>query len=223
MMNPDAQAWAPPPSSDEKRTPTFLKATAPKFQPALLNNEKPQPLPFEKSSTATTLKATASIFLPTLSNNQKPPPLFEKSSTTTLKATALMFLPTVSHDQRAQSLLENSTCYGPPYQRSVCKFFAHGACRKGLSCPFLHDSSTFMATDTTSEDKIESSIADKPTTYFLEDGIEVEFGAGAVVNMLTLGDHAEDRRSSTVVVSGLPLGLVSEHDVEVRLSPFGSY
>jgi hypothetical protein len=79
-----------------------------------------------------------------------------------------------------------------------------------------------MATDTTSEDKIESSIADKPTTYFLEDGIEVEFGAGAVVNMLTLGDHAEDRRSSTVVVSGLPLGLVSEHDVEVRLSPFGS-
>lgn len=221
-MNPDAQEWAPPPSN-KKRTPAFLKATAPKFQPALSIMRSPS-FEFEKSSTATALKATASMFLPTLlSNNEKPQPLFEKSSTTTtLKATSLMFLPTLSHDQeRAQPLLEKSSYSEPPYQISVCKFFAQGACRKGLSCPFLHDSSSLMAPDITSEGNKGSTIADKPTTYFLEDGIEAEFGAGAVVNKLTLG-VTEDRRSSTVVVSGLPVGLVSEHDVEVRLSPFGS-
>ena len=219
-MNPDAQEWAPPPPSSEKRIPA-LKATTPKFQPALSYNEKPQPL-LDKSSTATTLKATASMFLPTQSNNQKPEPLFEKSSTTTLKAAAPIFLPVLSPDQRAQPLLEKSSYSGPPYQRSLCKFFAEGACRKGLSCPFLHDSSTLIPLDVTSEGNKGSTISNKTTPYFLEDGIEAEFGAGAVVNKLTLGDHAEDRQSSIVVVSGLPVGLVSEHDIEVRLSPFGS-
>jgi len=97
----------------------------------------------------------------------------------------------------------------------TCRFFLRGACRKGLECPFVHDTS--MATSVNREFKEELAF---PSPFFVEEGISCEFGSGASIEKFILGQGEATDGSSSIAISGLP-GFISERDIERCLSCFG--
>jgi hypothetical protein len=140
-----------------------------------------------------------------------------------LQATALSFVHSSSNNN---SLSPSAPIFVPPSvpsvlarkpdQRNICRFFLGGACRNGLDCPFVHDASGNTIVKESAAVPESSHIS----LYHLEDGIKCEFAPGATIVQLTLGmEPSTDDR--LIVVSGLSEN-VTEHDVEVRLSPFGS-
>lgn len=108
-------------------------------------------------------------------------------------------------------------------QPSVCRYFIKGSCRKGLNCPFLHSqdsrsTGTGHGSAASVEHGNDAFIGKASSSQFVNvgDGIRCLFGPGLTVETLQLGSEEK----SSVVISGLP-PLVTDHDVEARLSPFG--
>jgi hypothetical protein len=137
-----------------------------------------------------------------------------------LQAAARDFLPTKEVAKRKNVVLLASARDFVPANSSLgrgtlCRFFLRGACRKGLSCPFVHDATKAYGDSSLAKDEV-SPIS---SSYHLDDGIKCVFGPGAAIVKLELGDVGS-RPSTTVLISGLPI--VSEYDIESRLSPFGS-
>ena len=107
----------------------------------------------------------------------------------------------------------------------LCRFFARGVCHKGLDCPFLHDSDSALKSGRWLSKKAEKESEEQSSRttleYEVDDGITCCFGPGAAVVRLDLGSSLQAAASSSVIITGLKIG-VSEHDVESRLSPFGT-
>eukprot|EP00521_Asterionellopsis_glacialis_P008356 CAMPEP_0195289212 /NCGR_PEP_ID=MMETSP0707-20130614/5584_1 /TAXON_ID=33640 /ORGANISM="Asterionellopsis glacialis, Strain CCMP134" /LENGTH=872 /DNA_ID=CAMNT_0040349191 /DNA_START=201 /DNA_END=2819 /DNA_ORIENTATION=+ len=98
----------------------------------------------------------------------------------------------------------------------LCRFFVQGACKKGMDCPFRHDSDAVS----NQRENLEEVIDQPAFEYDMDNGIHVCFGPGASVIRLDLGDLEKEVEVNTVAISGLPMA-VSEKDVEARLSPYG--
>lgn len=134
----------------------------------------------------------------------------------------------LSKDSDRTSHLSTGT-HGSYFQkRPLCRFFASGACRKGIDCPFLHDSSRAVNVLATfqQEESSQNNKYDKiPNPFMLEEGIEVVFDSGASVLEFRLGiDYNNatngDENSKTIILSGLS-NQVNEHDLQLCLSKFG--
>jgi hypothetical protein len=113
--------------------------------------------------------------------------------------------------------------YSPQYRtdykkQTPCRFFQLGACRNGKECPFSHEIGSDFPISLRNNPKDPNPV---PETYYVEDGIQCRFGPGATVTELLLGDTQQENRKKSVIISGLK-STISEYDVEVRLSAFGT-
>lgn len=88
----------------------------------------------------------------------------------------------------------------------LCRFFAQGVCRKGLDCPFLHDSDSALKSGrwrSEADESEEKSLSRTTLEYEVDDGIACCFGPGVEVIRLDLGSRlpAATSTSSTVIIT----------------------
>ncbi|GKY91871.1 hypothetical protein MPSEU_000158700 [Mayamaea pseudoterrestris] len=158
------------------------------------------------------LTAFAPEFAPRQSTVVPTGPIFQ----TQPKLTA--FAPEFAPQQSTINLL--------PPPPDLCRFFLRGACRNGLACPFRHDAALAMQFAPNDGGDANQDNASKETEMIaLDEGIQVEFGPGASVFKLVLGNDKADTQkhlAKSIIVTNIPRELpVSEQDMRHRLEPFG--
>lgn len=99
-------------------------------------------------------------------------------------------------------LRAQANVFMPPHRIQPCRFFLQGACKKGLTCPFQHDSGASMSNVANLP---EEAIDQTTMEYDLDEGIHVYFGPGASIIRLDLGDtNSEKSCGHAIAISGLP-------------------
>jgi hypothetical protein len=138
------------------------------------------------------------------------------------------YIPAAASSSKESSHLSADIRSSYSKTRQLCRFFALGACRKGIDCPFLHDSSQAakLLSNLQQEELLNKSQHGKiPNPYMIEEGIEVVFDSGASIVKLLLGIHDKDvsngeENCKTIVISGLSKQ-VTEDDLNLCFSKFG--
>jgi len=119
------------------------------------------------------------------------------------------YIPAAANSSKEISHLSADIRSSYSQTRPLCRFFALGACRKGIDCPFLHDSSQAakLLSNLQQEELLNKSQHGKiPNPYMIEEGIEVVFDSGASIVKLLLGIHDKDvsngeENCKTIVIS----------------------
>jgi len=101
----------------------------------------------------------------------------------------------------------------------LCRFYLKGACRKGLDCPFVHDSaaaiSNMACTGAGSSAGLDdTSETPRTMSITLEEGVECEFGPGASVEKLRL--HATSAGASSGSENKHGLGAYAGTSIKVQ-------